>query len=427
MPTRIFSTTAGGSGGGGAAITIEDEGVALTTAVTSIDFVGSGVSASAVGNDVTVNISGGGSGDSFTTINCPAGTDPVADSATDTLNLTSSGSTVTITGDSSTDTVNFDIANDAVTNAKLANMATQTFKGRTTGGTGDPEDLTVTQATALLNAVVGDSGSGGTKGLVPAPAAGDAAAGKFLKADGTFAVPAGGGSSVIVQDEGSAVNTATTLNFVGSGVTATDAGSGVATITISGGGGGGGDSFTTIACTAGTNPVADSATDTLTLASSDGTIVTTGNSGTDTVDFSARVATGSVSGVVSTSAQTLAGRKTLSGGVTLGASGNPAVSALSDGASIAVDASLGNHFRVTIAGNRTLSNPTNAVDGQRMVFEIIQDGTGGRTLALDTKFALGSDIFETTLSTTASKRDFIGCIYNSTADKFYVVSFVKGY
>lgn len=34
---------------------------------------------------------------------------------------------------------------------------------------------------------VGDSGAGGVKGLVPAPAAGDAAANKFLKADGTFA------------------------------------------------------------------------------------------------------------------------------------------------------------------------------------------------------------------------------------------------
>lgn len=88
------------------------------------------------------------------------------------------------------------IANNAVTNAKLAQIATATFKGRTTAGTGDVEDLTATQATALLNAFVGDSGSGGTKGLVPAPAAGDAAAGKFLKADGTFAVPTGGSGTV---------------------------------------------------------------------------------------------------------------------------------------------------------------------------------------------------------------------------------------
>lgn len=38
--------------------------------------------------------------------------------------------------------------------------------------------------------MVGDAGAGGKAGNVPAPAAGDAAAGKFLKADGTFAVPA---------------------------------------------------------------------------------------------------------------------------------------------------------------------------------------------------------------------------------------------
>lgn len=35
--------------------------------------------------------------------------------------------------------------------------------------------------------MVGDTGSGGKAGNVPAPAAGDAAANKFLKADGTFA------------------------------------------------------------------------------------------------------------------------------------------------------------------------------------------------------------------------------------------------
>lgn len=52
---------------------------------------------------------------------------------------------------------------------------------------------TPTQVTADLIAFVGDSGSGGTKGLVPAPATGDAAAGKYLKADGTWAVPPGGG------------------------------------------------------------------------------------------------------------------------------------------------------------------------------------------------------------------------------------------
>lgn len=72
----------------------------------------------------------------------------------------------------------------AVSNSKLADVANGTFKGRTSAGSGPPEDLTGTQATALLSAVVGDSGSGGTKGLAPAPAAGDAAALKVLGAGG---------------------------------------------------------------------------------------------------------------------------------------------------------------------------------------------------------------------------------------------------
>lgn len=43
--------------------------------------------------------------------------------------------------------------------------------------------------TAFDPLMVGDTGSGGYSGNVPGPAAGDAAAGKFLKADGTWATP----------------------------------------------------------------------------------------------------------------------------------------------------------------------------------------------------------------------------------------------
>jgi hypothetical protein len=48
------------------------------------------------------------------------------------------------------------IANDAVTNAKAANMAQATIKGRQSGGgTGDPEDLTAAQARTILNVADG--------------------------------------------------------------------------------------------------------------------------------------------------------------------------------------------------------------------------------------------------------------------------------
>ena len=47
------------------------------------------------------------------------------------------------------------VSDDAVTNALLANMATQTIKGRTTAGTGDPEDLTDSQVRTLLGLVIG--------------------------------------------------------------------------------------------------------------------------------------------------------------------------------------------------------------------------------------------------------------------------------
>jgi hypothetical protein len=78
-----------------------------------------------------------------------------------------------------------DLTAASVTNAKLANVATATIKGRTTAGTGSPEDLTGTQATALLDAFTSS-----LKGLAPASGGGTT---NFLRADGTWAAPSGGG------------------------------------------------------------------------------------------------------------------------------------------------------------------------------------------------------------------------------------------
>lgn len=93
---------------GGAYSTIEDEGIARTQRAT-LNFVGAGVSCVDDTTRTTCTIAGGGSANSFETQNVPAGTDPVADGASDTLNWTTTSGAVTLTGDSSTDTINISL------------------------------------------------------------------------------------------------------------------------------------------------------------------------------------------------------------------------------------------------------------------------------------------------------------------------------
>lgn len=76
------------------------------------------------------------------------------------------------------------IENNVVTNAKLSAVPTATFKGRITAGVGNSEDLTGTQATALLNTFTSS-----LKGLVPASGGGTS---NFLRADGTWAAAGSG-------------------------------------------------------------------------------------------------------------------------------------------------------------------------------------------------------------------------------------------
>jgi len=67
-----------------------------------------------VAGDQTINLSSIASSGSFSTIQTPAGTSPVATSATDILTLTSSNGSVVITGNSLTDTVDFVAAGSTI-------------------------------------------------------------------------------------------------------------------------------------------------------------------------------------------------------------------------------------------------------------------------------------------------------------------------
>jgi len=95
---------------------------------------------------------------------------------------------------------------------------------------------------------------------------------------------------------------------------------------------------------------------------------------------------------------------------------------LTDAATIAVDFSTGFNFVVTLAGNRTLGNPSNAKLGQTGCIVINQDATGGRTLAYGSgwKFAGG---VAPTLTTTANATDMLCYIVH--ASNFIIANLVN--
>lgn len=105
----------------------------------------------------------------------------------------------------------------------------------------------------------------------------------------------------------------------------------------------------------------------------------------------------------------------------------PVVSTLTDAATIATDASLGNVFTVTLGGNRTMGAPTNPTDKQVIHYEITQDGTGSRTLAWNAIFRFTTDIASPTLSTAAGTLDRVAFRYHAGATKWDVLAISKGY
>jgi hypothetical protein len=89
-----------------------------------------------------------------------------------------------------------EIDNSAVTFAKIANIATARILGRIAAGSGVVETLTGTETTSLLN-----NFTAALKGLAPLSGGGTT---NFLRADGTWAAPPGGGGTptdITVADE----------------------------------------------------------------------------------------------------------------------------------------------------------------------------------------------------------------------------------
>jgi hypothetical protein len=126
-------------------------------------------------------------------------------------------------------------ATTARTNLGLGTLATQngTFSGTSSGtNTGDQ---TLSDATISLTDITTNNFSITRHGFVPK----GTNTGAFLKDDGTWGTPAGGGSALAILDEGVSKTAAcTSIDFTGAGITATNTG-GAVTVTVAGGGGSG--------------------------------------------------------------------------------------------------------------------------------------------------------------------------------------------
>lgn len=105
----------------------------------------------------------------------------------------------------------------------------------------------------------------------------------------------------------------------------------------------------------------------------------------------------------------------------------PAVVNLTDAATIAVDASQGNDFRVTIAGNRTMGNPANPTNGQQIIFQVTQGSGGSFTLSWGSSYEFSADLPQPSLSTAAGHTDLLGFVYNTAKGTWLLAAFVNGF
>jgi hypothetical protein len=105
----------------------------------------------------------------------------------------------------------------------------------------------------------------------------------------------------------------------------------------------------------------------------------------------------------------------------------PVVVPLTDAATIAINAAAGNDFRVTLGGNRTLGNPSNPVDGQKIVIWVTQDGTGSRTLAYGSAYGFAASLSAPVLSTAAGAVDVLGFEYFAPKSKWLLMAYNLDY
>ncbi|WKZ86362.1 hypothetical protein N5B55_05250 [Ralstonia pickettii] len=92
--------------------------------------------------------------------------------------------------------------------------------------------------------------------------------------------------------------------------------------------------------------------------------------------------------------------------------------------SVNIDWSQGDIAVLTLAGDCTISMTGTR---KKCLLRLVQDTTGGHSIAFDATVRFGSDIPGVTLSTAAGKVDYIGLVYNTAAGKFDLIAYTRGY
>jgi len=149
-------------------------------------------------------------------------------------------------------------------------------------------------------------------------------------------------------------------------------------------------------------------TSTGTISGASGQFTTiTAVTGIFTTTLSGATVTGATGNFTTLNASSIPGFAVLSGAQTFSGGQIGSVSVVSFATGIALDLSTSNNFQITLTGNTTLQNPTNAASGQAGIVTIIQ-GTGNNTMAFGSNWNYpGGSGSVPALTTTSGAEDVL--------------------
>ena len=127
-------------------------------------------------------------------------------------------------------------------------------------------------------------------------------------------------------------------------------------------------------------------------------------------NFTGRTLTGTTNRITVTNGNGVSGNPT----VDIAAQNvTPVVTLTSSAGTATINATLGNHFRITLTENTTFAAPTGGVDGQIILLEIIQHASSPKTVAYNAAFKFNTTYASHTMTAVNSKTDLVALVYQS--------------